>query len=104
MNQIHLFGYSNPTGNELKKLLKASSKKINIYGRNSNSVNIFNLDNLESFSFINLKEESTIVSLLPIWHFAYFLEYLYNNKKYDIWTQTTLKLFAPHLNPLLKSM
>jgi len=84
MNQIHLFGYSNPTGNELKKLLKASSKKINMYGRNSNSGNIFNLDNLESFAFINPKEESTIVSLLPIWHFAYFLEYLYNNKKYDL--------------------
>ncbi len=84
MNQIHLFGYSNPTANELKKLLKASSKKINIYGRNSNSGNIFNLNNLESFAFINLREESTIISLLPIWHFAYFLEYLYNNKKYDL--------------------
>ena len=76
MNQVHLFGASNPTGNELKKLLKVNSKKINIYGRNSNSENLFNFDNLESFAFINSKVDSTIISLLQIWHFAYFLNYL----------------------------
>ena len=66
MNQVHLFGSSNPTGNELKKILKANSKKLNIYGRNSNSEYIFNLNNLENFSFANLKEDSSIISLLQI--------------------------------------
>ena len=84
MNQVHLFGSSNPTGNELKKILKANSKKLNIYGRNSNSEYIFNLNNLENFSFANLKEDSSIISLLQIWHFAYFLNFLYKNKKNDL--------------------
>ena len=81
MNQIHLFGSSNPTGNELKKILKANTKKLNIYGRKSDSRNNFNLDSLESFSLTNDKEESILISLLPIWHFSYFLNYLYKNKK-----------------------
>ena len=84
MNQIHLFGSTNSTGNELKKLLKSNSKEFNTYGRNSDSGNVFNLNNLETFSFINLKTQSSVISLLPIWHFAYFLEYLYKNKKYDL--------------------
>ena len=84
MNQVHLFGSSNPTGNELKKILNSNSKELNIYGRSSNSEYIFNLDNLEYFSFANSKEDSSIISLLQIWHFAYFLNYLYKNKKNDL--------------------
>tara|TARA_Y100001978_G_C23694803_1_gene436909 strand:+ start:1411 stop:2283 length:873 start_codon:yes stop_codon:yes gene_type:complete len=79
--QFHLFGSSNPTGNDLIKYLNQSNNTINIYNRNKISNLYFDLNNLYKFSFVNPEKSSNIISLLPIWLFAEFLEFLHKNKK-----------------------
>lgn len=79
--EIHIIGASNPTGEELIKMISESNEDINlnIYSRKTKT-NYLDLSDPNSFEFINDGSNGILVSLSPIWLFASFLDNLINKR------------------------
>ena len=75
--EIHIFGASNPTGEELIKMISESNGDINlnVYSRKT-KINYLDLLDPNSFEFINGGSNGILVSLSPIWLFASFMSNL----------------------------
>ena len=82
---IYIFGKTSLSGEFFYQYLHFKQKKYKIYSFSRDKKKGYKLDlqNPDSFSFIN-DEDFILISFAPIWHLAYFLNYLFHHKNQNL--------------------
>ena len=82
---IYLFGKTSLSGEAFYKFFNFQNSKYKIYSFSRDKKRGYKLDLKKPDSFSPLdNEEFILISFAPIWHFAYFLNYLFYHQNFKL--------------------